>query len=194
MATELDITELRLGLPGEVINTSSLEKSEKKRVFNKEMESDRSSSNVKDDGTHKCRNKNQVVGWPPVCAYRRKNNNNNNYNRQGSKKMYVKVSMDGAPFLRKVDLSSHKDYSEFVMNLEKLFDFYGICEAWKDAKSSSEYIPIYQDKDGDWMLLGDVPWQMFCESCKRLRIMKRSDAKVIGLRTKDFLKRINVQR
>ncbi|KAM3308130.1 auxin-induced protein 22C [Capsicum chacoense] len=194
MATEHDITELRLGLPGEVINTSSLEKSEKKRVFNKEMESDRSSSNIIDDGVHKCRNKNQVVGWPPVCAYRRKNNNNNNYNRQGSKKMYVKVSMDGAPFLRKVDLSSHKDYSEFVMNLEKLFDFYGICEAWKDAKSSSEYIPIYQDKDGDWMLLGDVPWQMFCESCKRLRIMKRSDAKVMGLRTKDFLKRINVQR
>lgn len=23
----------------------------------------------------------------------------------------------------------------------------------------SDYVPTYQDKDGDWMLLGDVPWQ-----------------------------------
>ncbi|KAK4374751.1 hypothetical protein RND71_005428 [Anisodus tanguticus] len=176
MATELEITELRLGLL-----PSSLEKNEKKRVFS-EIDSDRSSSNVNDDDDDaKCRNnKNQVVGWPPVCAYRRKNNS-----REGSKK-YVKVSMDGAPFLRKVDLATHKDYSEFVVNLEKLFGCYDICEAMKDA-DNSEYIPIYEDKDGDWMLVGDVPWEMFSESCKRLRIMKRSDAKVIGLRTKDFL-------
>ncbi|XP_049411815.1 auxin-induced protein AUX22-like [Solanum stenotomum] len=171
MATELEITELRLGL----IPSS---KNEKERVFS-EIDSDRSSTNVNHD------DKNQVVGWPPVCGYRRKNNNSSNAR---SKKMYVKVSMDGAPFLRKVDLSIHKDYSGFVINLEKLFHFYGICEG------SSEYIPIYEDKDGDWMLVGDVPWQMFSESCKRLRIMKRSDAKVIGLRTEDFLKGINVKR
>ncbi|XP_060167420.1 auxin-induced protein 22C-like isoform X1 [Lycium barbarum] len=177
MATELEITELRLGF----LPTSLDQKNEKKRVFS-DIESDRSSSNVNDHADDvKCRNKNQVVGWPPVCAYRRKNNN-----REGSKK-YVKVGLDGAPFLRKVDLSNHKEYDELVMNLEKLFGCYGICEAMKDA-DNSEYIPIYEDKDGDWMLVGDVPWQMFSESCKRLRIMKRSDAKVIGLRTKDFLK------
>ncbi|XP_009623794.1 auxin-induced protein AUX22-like [Nicotiana tomentosiformis] len=173
MATELEITELRLGIPGE-----------KKRVFS-EIDNDRSSSNVNDDDDVKCHNKNQVVGWPPVCAYRRKNYSFNN-SCEGSK-MYVKVSLDGVPFLRKVDLGTQKDYSEFVMNLEKLFGCYGICEAVKDG-DSSEYIPIYEDKDGDWMLLGDVPWEMFTESCKRLRIMKRSDAKVIGIRTKDFLK------
>jgi auxin-responsive protein IAA len=22
-----------------------------------------------------------------------------------------------------------------------------------------EYVPIYEDKDGDWMLVGDVPWE-----------------------------------
>lgn len=37
----------------------------------------------------------------------------------------------------------------------------------------------YEDKDGDWMLVGDVPWEMFTESCRRLRVMKGSDA--VGL-------------
>lgn len=31
-------------------------------------------------------------------------------------------------------------------------------EALKDA-DNSEQVPIYEDKDGDWMLVGDVPWE-----------------------------------
>ncbi|KAK6124899.1 hypothetical protein DH2020_041360 [Rehmannia glutinosa] len=108
-------TELRLGLPGG--GGGGVEKNEKKRVFS--------------DFSGGEENKNPVVGWPPVCGYRRRNSFN-------GIKMYVKVSMDGAPFLRKIDLSSHK-----------------------------------------WM---------FIESCRRLRIMKRSDAKGIGLQAKDLLK------
>jgi len=27
-----------------------------------------------------------------------------------------------------------------------------------DLLSGSEYVPTYEDKDGDWMLVGDVPW------------------------------------
>lgn len=30
--------------------------------------------------------------------------------------------------------------------------------ALKDAESC-EFVPIYEDKDGDWMLAGDVPWE-----------------------------------
>ncbi|KMZ56170.1 hypothetical protein ZOSMA_99G01010 [Zostera marina] len=37
---------------------------------------------------------------------------------------------------------------------------------------SVEFTVAYEDKDGDWMLAGDVPWKMFVCSCKRLRIMK----------------------
>nr|AJP77549.1 IAA19 [Solanum melongena] len=179
MATELEITELRLGLPGGI-----LEKKEKKRVFSEITTSDRNSSN-NNVNNYKCQNKNEVVGWPPVCAYRKKNSFNGR--DAGSNKMYVKVSMDGAPFLRKVDLSTHKGYDELVMALEKLFGCYGIGEALEDS-DKSEFVPIYEDKDGDWMLVGDVPWQMFSESCKRLRIMKRSEVNVIGLGARDFLK------
>ena len=28
-----------------------------------------------------------------------------------------------------------------------------------DAASGTEYVPTYEDKDGDWMLVGDVPWR-----------------------------------
>ncbi|KAH7867385.1 hypothetical protein Vadar_032782 [Vaccinium darrowii] len=166
----LEITELRLGLPG--ANPSSGEKNEKKRVFSE-------ISDVK-----------EVVGWPPVRSYRRKNS----FNGAEATKMYVKVSMDGAPFLRKIDLGNHKGYDELALALEKLFGCYGnIGEALKD-EDSSEYVPIYEDKDGDWMLVGDVPWEMFTASCKRLRIKKRSEAKGIidPLQKTDDLKNLLV--
>ncbi|CAN4088945.1 unnamed protein product [Withania somnifera] len=169
MATEMEITELRLGFP--------LERNEKKRVYSEMTTRDRnSSSNVNGDANnYKCQNKNEVVGWPPVCANRKKNSFNG---REGLNKMYVKVSMDGAPFLRKVDLSTHKGYDQLVMALEKLFDCYGV-EALEDA-DKSEFVPIYEDKDGDWMLVGDVPWQMFVDTCKRIRLMKSSKAIDLG--------------
>ncbi|KAK8673879.1 hypothetical protein V6N13_112188 [Hibiscus sabdariffa] len=47
---------------------------------------------------------------------------------------------------------------------------------WKDLSHGSEYVLTYEDKDGDWMLVGDVPWEMFIETCKRLKIMKSTDA------------------
>ncbi|XP_047314707.1 auxin-induced protein IAA6-like [Impatiens glandulifera] len=173
----LEITELRLGLPG-----GNSEKNEKKRVFSEIVTCGELSKGVMNGDDNKSdheRLKNQVVGWPPVCSYRKKINN----------VMYVKVSMDGAPFLRKIDLSIYKDYIELAMALEKLFGCIGIVEALNDA-DNSEYVPIYEDKDGDWMLVGDVPWGMFSESCKRLRMMKRSEETVkgVGLRVRDFLK------
>nr|GME04867.1 auxin-responsive protein IAA8-like [Ipomoea batatas] len=49
----------------------------------------------------------------------------------------------------------------------------------KDLLNGSEYVLTCGDKDVDWMLVGDVPWEMFIDTCKRLRIMKSSDS--IGL-------------
>ncbi|OIW15845.1 hypothetical protein TanjilG_04380 [Lupinus angustifolius] len=120
MATELglglEITELRLGLPGgEPMCVDN--KNEKKRVFYEiEGGGDENSSS----GDRNMPKKIQVVGWPPVCSYRKKNSMNE------ASKPYVKVSMDGAPFLRKIDLGMHKGYSELALALEKLFGCYGI--------------------------------------------------------------------
>ncbi|KAJ4952761.1 hypothetical protein NE237_029593 [Protea cynaroides] len=165
-----EITELRLGLPGDN-RPSSLDKNEKKRCFSEIASADDENSSSTGDRKNQ-NNSTQIVGWPPVCSYRKKSN----AAQVETSKLYVKVSMDGAPFLRKIDLKTQKGYSDLSAAFEELFRCYGIGGMWKDS-DSSEYIPIYEDKDGDWMLVGDVPWEMFTESCKRLRIMKRSDAK-----------------
>ncbi|MED6177433.1 Auxin-induced protein aux22 [Stylosanthes scabra] len=119
----LEITELRLGLPGEPKSSVSSNKNEKKRMFS-EIEDDNGGKEEKNStgGNPKTttESKAQVVGWPPVCSYRKKNSMNE------ATKMYVKVSMDGAPFLRKIDLGMHKGYSELALALEKLFGCYGM--------------------------------------------------------------------
>lgn len=109
----LEITELRLGLP-----CGEPQKNEKKRMFS---EIDGGGEENGGSGDQKIEKKNQVVGWPPVCSYRKKNMN------EGSK-MYMKVSMDGAPYLRKIDLGLHKGYLELALALEKLFGCCGIGE------------------------------------------------------------------
>ncbi|XP_052200254.1 auxin-responsive protein IAA27 [Diospyros lotus] len=143
----------------------------------------------------------QVVGWPPIRSFRRNSMASNHPKNEddadaklGSGCIYVKVSMDGAPYLRKVDLKTYKGYKEMSSALEKMFSCFTIGQCGSHGVSSrdglsasrlmdllhgSEYVLTYEDKDGDWMLVGDVPWEMFADSCKRLRIMKSSDA--IGL-------------
>lgn len=123
MALGLEITELRLGLPGgDNCVDKSGETSRKKRVFSEIGGGGEEDENSCSGDRKTPPAKNQVVGWPPVCSYRRRNSMS-----EGSK-MYVKVSMDGAPFLRKVDLSLQKGYSELASSLEKLFDCHGIGE------------------------------------------------------------------
>ncbi|KAJ6342627.1 hypothetical protein OIU78_010542 [Salix suchowensis] len=120
----LEITELRLGLPG----SENGPKNEKKRVFS------------------------EWAGEENSTADDRK------YPDKESSRGVATISMDGAPFLRKVDLGLHKEYSDLLVALEKLFGCFEIGKALKDT-DDCEHVPIYEDKDGDWMLVGDVPWE-----------------------------------
>ena len=40
--------------------------------------------------------------------------------------LYIKVSMDGAPYLRKVDLKTYNNYAELSAALEKMFSCFTI--------------------------------------------------------------------
>ncbi|PON95017.1 AUX/IAA protein [Trema orientale] len=125
----------------------------------------------------------QVVGWPPIRSYRK-----NNTQPPPTKKTttaeaggaYVKVSVDGAPYLRKIDLKVYKSYPELLKALENMFHLSIGNYSEREGYNGSDYAPTYEDKDGDWMLVGDVPWDMFVCCCKRLRIMKGSEARGLG--------------
>ncbi|KAF9605948.1 hypothetical protein IFM89_021274 [Coptis chinensis] len=184
----LKATELRLGLPG----VEDFEKQKTPIVRNNkralvETGDDCGSNNNSDISDARDRDletapaaKKQVVGWPPVRSYR-KNSFQSKKTEVETSGMYVKVSMDGAPYLRKIDLKIYKGYPELLKALMAMFKFTIGQYSESEGYNGSEYVPTYEDKDGDWMLVGDVPWEMFISSCKRLRIMKGSEAKGLAL-------------
>ncbi|CAD6272672.1 unnamed protein product [Miscanthus lutarioriparius] len=105
----------------------------------------------------------QVVGWPPVSRNRR--------NALPSRGKFVKVAVAGAPYQRKVDLEAYAGYDQLLAALQDKFTSHFTVRrrvgneemALVDVVSGAEYVPTYEDKDGDWMLVGDVPWSVGSE-------------------------------
>ncbi|KAL2323393.1 hypothetical protein Fmac_027772 [Flemingia macrophylla] len=122
------------------------------------------------------------------------NNINAKEKRHVRSSLFVKVNMDGIPIGRKVDLSAHSSYETLAQTLEDMFnepttvitckgsngEDHGIIiggeRQSKLLDGSFKFVLTYEDKEGDWMLVGDVPWGMFISSVKRLRIMRTSEA------------------
>lgn len=184
----LEATELRLGLPGskesEIQDTFNNVVKSAKRSSPDQIPEDSSSTNnssVSDARYEECPppSKTQIVGWPPIRSYR-KNILQTKKAESDASGMYVKVSMDGAPYLRKIDLKVYQGYAELLKALESMFKICIGTYSERDGYNGSDFAPTYEDKDADWMLVGDVPWEMFTTSCKRLRIMKSSEAKGLG--------------
>lgn len=133
-----------------------------------------------------------VVGWPPIGTYRSKTR----ATTQSRSPLYVKVNMDGVPIGRKVDLNAHDSYETLALALEDMFQRPNNANGQSGPQTpmekghfcgndpkqsrlldnSSDFVLTYEDKEGDWMLVGDVPWRMFVNTVKRLRILKTSDA------------------
>ncbi|KAM6545594.1 hypothetical protein CsatB_026330 [Cannabis sativa] len=213
----LKATELRLGLPGTDRETEITHhhgkalSSSSSGIGKKRHSSDidhAATADQEDDQSAPPPAKTQIVGWPPIRAYRKnsliinqqqnnkdntkknKKSSNTNGNDQGSSSdhqnmttiggIFVKVSMDGAPYLRKIDLSVYKAYPQLLKALEDMFKFTVGQYSEREGYKGSDFVPTYEDKDGDWMLVGDVPWEMFMSSCKKLRIMKESEARGLG--------------
>ncbi|XP_076958608.1 auxin-responsive protein IAA12-like [Bidens hawaiensis] len=127
-------------------------------------------------------NATSVIGWPPIrkahrapMANRTKSEHEEFSSRPKTENitnghhLTVKVNMDGTLIGRKVDLYAHSSYETLAQTLENMF--YGRCSS-RLLNETSEFVLTYEDKDGDCMLVGDVPWQMFLSSVKRLRILR----------------------
>ncbi|XP_006648072.1 auxin-responsive protein IAA9-like [Oryza brachyantha] len=124
-----------------------------------------------DDGSEEdgCRGRRKpVVGWPPVRPARRACGAN-----------YVKVKKEGDAIGRKLDLALHSSYDELAATLARMFptngDHHHHHQADEDTTDDHDRrrqpVVTYEDGDGDWMLVGDVPWDDFSRSVKRLKIL-----------------------
>ncbi|KAL5189793.1 Auxin-responsive protein IAA27 [Glycine soja] len=86
--------------------------------------------------------------------------------------LYVKVSLNGVPYLRRINLKTYNNYMELSSVLEKMFSCFtiGQCHSLglprkdglsesslRDVLHGSEYVLKYEDKDGDGKHAGDVP-------------------------------------
>lgn len=173
----------------------------------------------------------QVVGWPPIRAYRMNSmanqvksvangENESEFDEMKRKDvlygaddkgnaakervphkscLFVKVNMDGVAIGRKVDLNAHSSYESLARMLEEMFtnrtvekssgeELMLMPKMTRPSKlldGSSDFVLTYEDKDGDWMLVGDVPWGMFLSSVKRLRIMRTSEANGLAPRSEE---------
>ncbi|KAF5936223.1 hypothetical protein HYC85_027352 [Camellia sinensis] len=133
-----------------------------------------------------------VVGWPPIKSWRKKLMHQ--HHQQGgrtrivkdrtvergtSNSTYVKVNMEGVPIGRKIDLRLYHSYHTLTTTLISMFAkcksislhflFYSFLFSDQDCdKISERYTLTYQDKEGDWLLAGDVPWNIYVVAEKNM--------------------------
>ncbi|KAL7140110.1 hypothetical protein ABFS83_09G099700 [Erythranthe nasuta] len=110
----------------------------------------------------------------------------------GSSRPFVKINMDGIPIGRKIDLKAYHSYEKLSYAVDELFRDLLAAQSescvgeTKDRENggkgigglldgSGEYTLVYEDNEGDRMLVGDVPWHMFVSTVKRLRVLKSSE-------------------
>ncbi|XP_068332357.1 auxin-responsive protein IAA28-like isoform X3 [Pyrus communis] len=108
--------------------------------------------------------------------------------------MFVKINMEGVPIGRKINLKAYDSYEKLSFAIYELFQAQRVCcgvekedkkgETKSKAESlhgNGEYTLLYEDNEGDRMLVGDVPWNMFASTAKRLRVLKSSQPSTLQL-------------
>ncbi|KAE9460704.1 hypothetical protein C3L33_07440, partial [Rhododendron williamsianum] len=168
----LKATELRLGLPGTADVATEKQLFPNKRSSSEMINGALETENADDQDS--CAPPAKPTPKPTrgtsggVAAVRsyRKNCFQPKKTEPDASGIYVKVSMDGAPYLRKIDLNVYQSYSDLLKALEIMFKCTIGVYSEGEGYNGSDQAPTYEDKDGDWMLVGDVPWEMFVTLAK----------------------------
>ncbi|KAJ4722690.1 Auxin-responsive protein, partial [Melia azedarach] len=126
----------------------------------------------------------QRLDWPPIKALLRSTlvekaaDRDRHGHGHGHASLFVKVYMEGVPIGRKLDLLALDGYSALMTTLRHMFRATILCPAESDERVHSInsqkhcHLLTYQDKEGDWMMVGDVPWDVFLTTVKRLKITR----------------------
>ncbi|KAG2588069.1 auxin-responsive protein IAA4-like isoform X2 [Panicum virgatum] len=119
--------------------------------------------------------RNQVhPDWPPIKPFLRSALMASARRRRT---LFVKVYMEGVPIGRKLDLLLLEGYDSLLAKLRHMFKtpitYADVMEYHQRIpREKAAHILTYEDQDGDWMMVGDVPWELFLASVKKLRIAR----------------------
>ncbi|XP_054800616.1 auxin-responsive protein IAA20-like [Prosopis cineraria] len=90
--------------------------------------------------------------------------------------LFVKVYMEGILIGRKLDLLAQDGYHELIKTLEHMFDTTIVLGSeMEEVLQPAErrwHVLTYEDDEGDLIMVGDIPWEMFLSTVKRLRITR----------------------
>ncbi|KAK2418917.1 Iaa20p [Trifolium repens] len=93
--------------------------------------------------------------------------------KQFHNSFFVKVYMEGIPIGRKLNILAHQSYHELVKTLEHMFDTTILWGNEMDEVQPERcHVLTYEDEEGDLVMVGDVPWEMFLSTVKRLKITR----------------------
>ncbi|XP_044500614.1 auxin-responsive protein IAA31 isoform X2 [Mangifera indica] len=128
-----------------------------------------------------CSTSNQNSSWAPIKRVLRSRVADNYVQEQerhdNSASLFVKVYMEGIPIGRKLDVYAHGGYKALISTLANMFKTSILCPDmdgvhWNNIRQEKQHVLTYEDKEGNWMMAGDVPWEMFLPTVKRLKIAR----------------------
>ncbi|KVH89926.1 Aux/IAA-ARF-dimerization [Cynara cardunculus var. scolymus] len=114
-----------------------------------------------------------VVGWPPVRTSR-KNIMTSSYNSTKVVSLPEKAPAADSGGGKKTS-SDHENTQGDVSSSTTKTQI-DVTTGLLDGNGG--YTLVYEDNEGDRILVGDVPWNMFISSAKRLRVLKTSELSV----------------
>ncbi|CAO2141381.1 unnamed protein product [Urochloa humidicola] len=98
-----------------------------------------------------------------------------------SQSRFVKVFMQGGVIGRKINLATHQNYASLSFTLKRLGHNYSTMPSCElnglannedgGAIDDNNFILFYDNVDGDRFFLGEIPWEDFVISVKRIYIV-----------------------
>ncbi|KAK4743846.1 hypothetical protein SAY87_010158 [Trapa incisa] len=109
-----------------------------------------------------------------------KDNNREKHGKQNiiSSRSRTKVQMQGIAVGRAVDLNVLEGYDQLINEIEEMFNIRG------ELRPRNKWEIVYTDDEGDMMLIGDYPWNEFCNMVKRIFVWSTHDFKKMSTGSK----------
>ncbi|XP_010264745.1 PREDICTED: auxin response factor 4 isoform X2 [Nelumbo nucifera] len=93
-------------------------------------------------------------------------------NSQSSRRSCIKVHKQGNLVGRAVDLSRLNSYDDLLNELERLFNMEGLL---RDPNKGWQV--VYTDSEDDMMMVGDDPWNEFCNIVSKIHIYTQEEVR-----------------